>query len=235
MKTAVAAADEKALTFPVWHTAALPGMIAVLMGLSILMPGAANSGVSHRLAGYFTTAAFEWAIAVWIIAGCRAQGESIYSLMGDSTAPWRSILRDSGLAVGFLVFANVLLSLMRYFAAATPNGALRNLLPNTPMEKASFLGLTVTAAFCEELIYRGYLQRQFTAWAGSLSIGVALQGIAFGAAHAYQGLGMVPVVAVYGCLFGLLAVWRRSLRPGMIAHLLQDAVGGLILARMVLK
>ena len=36
------------------------------------------------------------------------------------------------------------------------------------------------------------------------------------------------IIAVYGCLFGLLAEWRRSLRPGMMAHFLQDSVLGLV-------
>lgn len=81
------------------------------------------------------------------------------------------------------------------------------------MENAAYLGLTVTATFCEELIYRGYLQRQFTAWTGSLSIGVVCQGIVFGASHAYLGRAMVLVVVVYGCLFGLLAAGARVCVP----------------------
>jgi hypothetical protein len=32
------------------------------------------------------------------------------------------------------------------------------------------------------------------------------------------------VITVFGCLFGLLAQWRQSLRPGMIGHFLQDAL-----------
>jgi hypothetical protein len=235
MKTSGTIATEKAPSFPAWHAAVLLGMIAVLVALSIVRQGAANSGTSHRLTGYLVVAAFEWAMAGWIIAGCRIQGESIYGLLGDYTARWRTVLRDIGLAVGFLVAANLLLGVLRQLFASTPNEGIKNLLPHTSMENAAFLGLTVTAAFCEELIYRGYLQRQFAAWTGSLSIGVALQGIVFGASHAYQGLGMVLVISVYGCLFGLLAIWRKSLRPGMIAHLLQDGVGGLLLARSVLK
>ena len=31
------------------------------------------------------------------------------------------------------------------------------------------------------------------------------------------------ILGVYGCLFGLLAHRTRSLRPGTIAHALQDA------------
>jgi uncharacterized protein len=235
MKTTVAVADRKALRFPLWHTAALLGLLATLIGLSTRMHGASRSEVSHRLTGYLVVAAFEWAMATWIIFGCRIQGESLYSLLGDFTARLRAILRDCGLAIGFLVVANIILGIVRHLVAATPTEALRNLLPRTSLEKAAFLGLTITAAFCEELIYRGYLQRQFTIWTRSLAIGVALQSITFGFSHAYQGLGMVLVTALYGCLFGLLAIWRMSLRPGMIAHLLQDAAGGLILARMVLK
>ena len=36
-------------------------------------------------------------------------------------------------------------------------------------------------------------------------------------------------------LYGTLAAWRRSLRPGMIAHTVGDAVGVLVLARYFLK
>jgi hypothetical protein len=39
------------------------------------------------------------------------------------------------------------------------------------------------------------------------------------------------VVTVFGCLFGLLAQWRQSLRPGMIGHFLQDALP-LVLPRL---
>jgi membrane protease YdiL (CAAX protease family) len=39
------------------------------------------------------------------------------------------------------------------------------------------------------------------------------------------------VITVFGCLFGLLAQWRQSLRPGMISHFLQDALP-LVLPRL---
>ena len=232
METAIAVAEEKARPFPVWHTAAVLGALAALVGLSVVRP---HGGEGHRLVHYVVAAAFEWGLTGWILMGCRMRRESVWSLLGEFTASWRTVLRDCGLAIGFLVTANVVLGLLGRWFGATTNGALRNLLPRTAMETAAYLCLTVTAAFCEELIYRGYLQRQFTAWTGSAGIGLVLQGIVFGACHAYQGRGMMLPIAVYGCLFGLLAMWRRSLRPGMIAHLVQDAVGGLALARTLLK
>jgi membrane protease YdiL (CAAX protease family) len=221
-------------TFPIWHVAVLLGMLAGIVGLSTTHSAAGN-GISHRQARYLVIAAYEWAMVIWIALGCHIEGGSLCRFLSDFELRRRPILRDSGLAVGFLFIANFFLSLLRHLVAATPTGALRQFLPHTLMEDAAYLALTVTASFCEELIYRGYLQRQFTAWTGSLSIGVLFQGIVFGASHAYQGRAMVLVVAAHGCLLGLLAAWRRSLRPGMIAHLFQDAVGGLILARVVLK
>jgi len=235
MTAASAVADRKAPAFPVWHTATLLGMIAALAGLSTRLHGAAHSGENHKLIAYLVAAVFEWTMAALIAAGCRMQGESISNLLGECPARWHAVFRDCGLASGFLVVANIVLGLMRHLVAAAPNDSLRNLLPHSAVEIAAFLGLTATAAFCEEWIYRGYLQRQFTAWTGSVAVGLALQGIVFGASHAYQGFAMVLTIAVYGCLFGLLATWRRSLRPGMIAHFVQDAVGGLILASTLPK
>ena len=104
------------------------------------------------------------------------------------------------------------------------------------MESAVFLLLTITAGTCEETIFRGYLQRQFSAWTKSAVLGIALQGILFGAYHAPLGLVSVITNAIGGALlYGTLAAWRRSLRPGMIAHTLNDALGGLVLARYFLK
>ena len=91
-----------------------------------------------------------------------------------------------------------------------------------------YLLLTLTAGICEELIFRGYLYKHFAAITGSLLAGLVLQGILFGAAHGYQGPKYMLIIAIYGCLFGLLAQWRRSLRPGMMAHFLQDGIIGLI-------
>jgi hypothetical protein len=47
-------------------------------------------------------------------------------------------------------------------------------------------------------------------------IGIFIQG------HYFQGLIRLIPVAVFGLLFTLLALWRKSLRPGMIAYGLGD-------------
>jgi hypothetical protein len=54
--------------------------------------------------------------------------------------------------------------------------------------------------------------------------------VAFGAGHAYQGFRMAILIALYGAMFGILAQWRGSVRPGMIAHAWQDSVSGVVAA-----
>jgi hypothetical protein len=89
--------------------------------------------------------------------------------------------------------------------------------------------LSVTAGICEEVVFRGYLQRQLAALAKNVWAGIVLSGLIFGSAHGYEGAGRMVLVGIYGMLFGLLAHFRRSLRPGMIAHAFHDGIMGLAL------
>jgi len=84
----------------------------------------------------------------------------------------------------------------------------------------------VTAGFCEEIIFRSYFQKQFAALAKSAVVGIVVQGLIFGGSHAYEGWQKMVQIAVFGFLFGVLAWWRKSLRPGMMTHFAQDSVAG---------
>jgi membrane protease YdiL (CAAX protease family) len=193
----------------------------------------------NRLLAYVITMAAEWLIVAFIALGARSSGVSLRVLAGEFSPTWRSILRDLGLAIAYLIVANPMLQVLGIalgrLMRSAPNEAMKNILPHTGAEDAAFLLLALTAGICEELIFRGYLRLQCTAWTGNAAAGIALQGIAFGASHAYQGTIPMIVIAIYGCMFGWLAYWRKSLRPGMAAHFIQDGVGGLLLARFVVK
>ena len=76
--------------------------------------------------------------------------------------------------------------------------------------------------------FRGYLQKQFQAMTGSDGGAVVFQAIVFGIGHLYEGVGPVARITLFGVLFGLLALWRKSLRPGMIAHARSDIFGVII-------
>lgn len=202
-----------------------------MLGLSILgahtksLPGI---GAYGRVGGYVLVMIVEWATAAFVWYGVSRYGVSIAELVGGSWARPVAVFRDLAIAVGFLLIATVILNGLGYLLKAVPNQAMRNIFPQSPIEVVVYLLLVLTAGFCEELIFRGYLQQQFTALARAVPGGIVLQGVVFGASHGYQGWKFMLIITVFGTMFGLLANWRRSLRPGMIAHFLQDGVGGIL-------
>jgi uncharacterized protein len=225
---------------PAWHTI---GLLALLVGIATVTMHMraleSTAQAQHRVLGYMLTIAFEWLMVAFIAWGARFGGASLRTLAGAFAPTWRSVLRDLGIAVAYLIVAQIVLGIctavVGHFIHSDVNKVLQNMLPHSGLETAVYLLLALTAGICEEMIFRGYLQCQITAWTGSAVAGIAIQGIVFGIAHAYQGPGMVIVIAVFGCLFGVLTWWRKSLRPGMTAHFLQDAIGGLVLARFAPK
>ena len=58
-----------------------------------------------------------------------------------------------------------------------------------------------------------------------------LQSILFGVSHGYQGIGAMLRISVLALAFGFVAVIRRSLRPGIIAHAWTDIASGLLGSR----
>jgi hypothetical protein len=103
------------------------------------------------------------------------------------------------------------------------------MIPRSNLEAGMFVGLSVAAGLFEEIIFRGYLQRQFIALLRNAYLGILASALVFGLAHAYQGGRMMIAIAAYGAMFGLLAHFRKSLRPGMMAHAAQDAYSGIVL------
>jgi membrane protease YdiL (CAAX protease family) len=109
--------------------------------------------------------------------------------------------------------------------------ALAQLAPANGREIAAWTLLCLLVGFIEEIVFRGYLQRQFIGWArGGVATGVLASAIVFGSAHAYQGVRGMVLLTVFGVLFSLLALHRRSLRAGIFAHAWHDLITGLTLA-----
>ena len=79
------------------------------------------------------------------------------------------------------------------------------------------------------MAFRGYFQKQFEAMTGSSVAGVTLQAILFGISHGYQGLQAIVMIILFGVVFGILASWRKSLRPGMILHAWSDIYAGYLI------
>jgi membrane protease YdiL (CAAX protease family) len=215
---------------PWWHTVIVlaPIMIgSIASAYEHGLPNANLPGLSHRLSSYFTVLVVEWLGVLLIWLALRHRGLAMRGLISGQWQTARAFFRDLGLAVGFLVVVIPTVGALAFLLGANANRALDNIPPKTLFELLVFLAMSASAGFAEELVFRGYLTQQFSAWTGRYSIAVILQGIVFGLAHGFYGKAMLAVM-VQGWLLGLLVYWRKSLRPGMLAHGLQDSIGGIV-------
>ena len=234
MSTATSPQPENHPVAPAWHTVLVVVIVLGLSGLSAYSKGLPSLGnTGNRIARYVTSIAMEWLMLGFIWLGLRLRKQRMRILLDENWGGIRQIFRDLGIGVLFLIVANLVLGLISHLLKAVPNAATMGLLPHTPGEIAVFSLLTVTAGICEEMIFRGYLQRQFSAFFRSAAAAVVLQGIVFGASHGYQTPKFMLIILVYGVMFGLLAQSRRSLRPGMFAHFLQDLITGIVAGRFM--
>jgi membrane protease YdiL (CAAX protease family) len=104
---------------------------------------------------------------------------------------------------------------------AEPAGhATLALLPRTAGERRLFTVVGVTAGVCEEWLYRGFFLAVVAALAGGLPTGVlvVVAAVAFGLAHAYQGVGGVLTTAVLGAIMATLYLDSGSLLLPVLLH-----------------
>jgi uncharacterized protein len=185
-----------------------------------------------RVRFYVVTLFYEWLLFVLVVAGVRRSGAAVLIILGDHWHSARQVLRDVGIAAGFWIIAWMLLWVLGWLLRTAALGRNVSMLPHRGIELTLWIALSVTAGICEETIFRGYLQRQFMALTKSAPAGIVLSAAIFGAAHAYQGFRMVILIGLYGAMFGILAYWRGSVRPGMIAHAWNDSLNGVLASLM---
>jgi membrane protease YdiL (CAAX protease family) len=182
----------------------------------------------NRVHFYVVTLFYEWLLFVLVLEGVRSSGASALVVLGEQWHSVRQVLRDIGIAAGFWIVSAILLWIFGWLLRTAVLSRNVSMLPHRGIELTLWIALSVTAGICEETIFRGYLQRQFIALTKSAPTGIVLSAATFGAAHAYQGFRMMVLIALYGAMFGILAYWRGSVRPGMIAHAWNDSLNGVL-------
>ena len=108
---------------------------------------------------------------------------------------------------------------------------LLHLLPVTIRERIAFIGLSVSAGICEEIVFRGFLIAALLPVLGNVLLAVLVSAFLFGVLHAYQGVTGVARAALLGAALSLSFVYSGSIYPAMVAHTGIDIVGGLWLAK----
>ena len=103
-------------------------------------------------------------------------------------------------AVAVLAVLSILLGVMNKLPELRK--ATQFLAPSNLFELLIFMGLAASAGICEEIVFRGYLQRQFAALTKNIAAGIVASAIVFGASHLYEGPERMIIIGVFGALLG---------------------------------
>ncbi len=188
---------------------------------------------SHHLANYGITLAWEWALAGLAYWGIRLRKTPLRAILGERRRGRKGFFIDVAAAGLFWIFSLLVLAalaiILRLFHLESAQKQISQLAPASLAEAALWIALSVSAGICEEFVFRGYLQQQFTRATGRVWVGVLVSALLFGTAHGYEGIAGMLMITVFGALFSVLAIKRGSLRAGMMAHGWHDSITGLLL------
>jgi membrane protease YdiL (CAAX protease family) len=118
----------------------------------------------------------------------------------------------------------LLFRFMSYPAAAFRHGYDLSFIPSMPLQWIAVVVSAASAAICEEIGFRGFMQQPIEQRHGA-PVAIFISSFFFMALHltkAWASLGMVPIVFGAGVLLGLLAWSTGSLIPGIIGHFVMD-------------
>lgn len=106
-------------------------------------------------------------------------------------------------------------------------------MPRNDRELYHFsITVALSAAFCEEVIYRGFFIQYSLAFLPNTMVGeysaVILPAFVFAAVHKYQGWAAVLKIFILACVFGFVFVLSQSLWPLILLHYLIDIVGAML-------
>lgn len=212
------------------HLAGFLLIMAGVMAFGFYAQHSSSSGPqSGQLAGhgvavqiYLSAGFMDWLLLYYCWGGVKSRGGNLETLSGGRWKSWRDVLTDVAIAIPFWVVWEGVANGVARLLGPTDAKSVESLLPRSLAEILLWIAVSITAGICEEMAFRGYLQRQLHALGGSATLAVGAQALVFGVAHSYQGWRQVAVISVVGVLFGVLAAWRRNVRANMIAHAVTD-------------
>jgi membrane protease YdiL (CAAX protease family) len=222
------------LVAPRWHTVLLVALFLALTLGGALFQRQAQSQPARLLQHpqvvplYLSLIAMEWGLFFYVWkGGLRRSGTKLRELIGGRWRSPKDVAIDASLALGlWTVWMIVEKGWDRWFGPAHA-ASIQAFLPRRGVEILLWVGVSISAGICEEVVFRGYFQRQFEVFTRSKWIAVFLQAALFGISHGYQGWEGCVKIAIFGALYGSFALWRGSLRPGMIAHAGSDILSGI--------
>jgi uncharacterized protein len=222
----------------VWHYVYTLAVVAAMVFMSFA--GAHQQGQFAQKRGhvlfYVLTIGTEVVLLGIAYLGMRLSRMKLRDVIGGRWNSFEAFRVDVGIAflfwiVSYLVLIGLALAMHQINPGAVDEGkkTIQLLAPHGALELLLWISMSVVAGFVEEIVFRGYFQLQFASLLRNVWAGMFVSAAIFGLSHAYEGRQRMLLIFVYGAMFGTLAILRRSLRPGMMAHAWHDSFEGIIL------
>jgi len=212
------------VAYPVWGFRRFPRIMrAIVEG----RPGT-------RRSAYRETIGWQWAMALAGIVLWRSNGWTLEEL-GLGVPGGRGFVAAAVLLVAAAVALGLQLRVeerseeARRQVRAQLRGELV-FLPRAAEDARTFSALSVTAGFCEEVLYRGWLLGFLARFLGIVPA-VVLSTAAFGLGHLYLGRAGIVKPTLLGLLFALLTLLSGSLWVAIVLHALLDLNAGALSER----
>jgi len=162
---------------------------------------------------------------IWMMVTLRKQGRVSVGL------GCRNWLLDVGIGILALpvvygVIYMVMLPLVMFVPALREQAGenisrITSVVPKLPL--IGFFLFACVVGLYEELIFRGFLLTRLRRGTNSWTAAVILSSILFIVPHAMdQTMVMLVPVGILSLSFTALTIWRRSIIPGIVTHLLFD-------------
>jgi CAAX protease family protein len=213
---------------PWWHTRLLVSVLLLAPAVGLLLgrdPAAEIPGNAQVAGVYLPLLLVSAGFAIYVSR--LGLGRSVLpELLGLRVRSPRQALVDIAWA---LLLGAAILSVdgaLQRLGSWPESVAAHALLPRSFAAKSCWLVVAGLVALTEELVYRGYLQRQLAALTGCRVLGVVVQAALFGIAHGEQGAFAVARFSVYGLAFGWVASKRQGLLAVMLCHFGLDVYAG---------
>ncbi len=177
---------------------------------------------------YAVGIALECVLAGGVLLLARWESRSVRRTLRLRWVGWMPLMLSAIIGVGIWIVSvglnAVMVLLVGYVTPVSPAA-----YPSNSLEAVLLLAATVLAApLCEEVVFRGYVQRAYERW-GSWA-GILLAGSVFVLYHLrFQGLlSLIPVTLTLGII-----AWRTdSLWPAVVLHAVFNSLASLVTVTM---
>jgi len=214
----------------IWLFGVLPSLILNLGAILLFgayyallaMNSPAVQGISPaqvQFFAYILVFLVEWAFALLLVARMARRGVPLRRLLAPSGDLF-SFRKLPALAI--FLFINAALGIY-VFAAGKIYGQWPRLDELQAWQRFFLLlPLPITAAFCEELIWRGHLIPELESRNRTVSAAIVLAAVSFATIHSIFLVDKLVLTFILGLGMGIYFTRERNLLPLMLSHFVAD-------------